>query len=87
VKCPDESRIGSCYVGLLSVCHLKRGTVLWARLAVIVDAGGGDVGVAESFLYLGDVGLMVERIGGGRRAQRMGADLEPQFCEYAFTSL
>jgi hypothetical protein len=26
------------------------------------------------------VGLMVERIGGGRRAQRMGADLEPQFC-------
>jgi hypothetical protein len=41
---------------------------------VIVDAGGGDVGVAEPFLNLGDVGLMIERVGGGRRAQRMGAD-------------
>jgi hypothetical protein len=27
---------------------------------VIVDAGGGDVGVAEPFLDLGDVGLVVE---------------------------
>jgi hypothetical protein len=45
---------------------------------VIVDAGGGDVGVAEPFLDLGDVGLVVERVGSGRRAQRMGADLEPE---------
>jgi hypothetical protein len=30
--------------------------------------------VAEPFLNLGDVGLMIERVGGGRRAQRMGAD-------------
>jgi len=41
---------------------------------VIVDAGGGDVRVAEPFLDLGDVSLVVERIGGRRRAQRMGAD-------------
>jgi hypothetical protein len=41
---------------------------------VIVDPCGGDVGVAEPFLNLGDVGLVVERIGGGRRAQGMGAD-------------
>jgi hypothetical protein len=41
---------------------------------VIVDAGGSDAGVAEPFLNLGDVGLMIERVGGGRRAQRMGAD-------------
>jgi hypothetical protein len=34
--------------------------------------------VPEPLLDLGDVGLMIERIGGGRRAQRMGADLEPQ---------
>jgi hypothetical protein len=51
-----------------SIRHLKRRTVLGPGLAVIVDAGGGDVGVAEPFLNLGDVGLMVERIGGGRRA-------------------
>jgi hypothetical protein len=37
---------------------------------VIVDPGGGDIGVPEPFLDFGDVGLMVERIGGGRRAQR-----------------
>ena len=37
-------------------------------LAMIVDPGGGDVGVAEPLLHLGDVGLVVERIGGGRRA-------------------
>ena len=45
---------------------------------MIVDAGGGDVGVAEPFLDLGDVGLVVERIGGGRRPQRMGAYLEAE---------
>jgi len=57
-----------------SIGHLERRTVLWPRSAVIVDAGGGDVGVAEPFLNLGDVGLMIERVGGGRRTQRMGAD-------------
>ena len=45
---------------------------------MIVDAGGGDVGVAEPFLHLGDVGLMVERIGGRGRAQGMRADLKPE---------
>jgi hypothetical protein len=30
---------------------------------VIVDAGRGDVG-AEPFLHLGDVGLVIERVGG-----------------------
>ena len=29
--------------------------------AMIADAGGGDVGVAEPLLYLGDVGLVVVR--------------------------
>jgi hypothetical protein len=60
----------------LSVIHFECRTVLRPRLAVIVDACGGDVGGAEPFLHLGDVGLMVKGIGGGRRAQRMGADLE-----------
>jgi hypothetical protein len=35
---------------------------------MIVDAAGGDVGVPEPILHLGDVGLVVERIGGGGRA-------------------
>jgi hypothetical protein len=61
-----------------SIGHLERRTVLRPRSAVIVDAGGGDVGVAEPFLNLGDVGLMIERVGGGRRAQRMGADREAE---------
>src|SRR6202023_1600615 len=55
-----------------SVIHLERRAVLGARLAVIVDAGGGDVSVAEPILNFGDVVLAVERIGGGRRTQRMG---------------
>ena len=64
--------------GSMSVIHLEGRTVLRARLAVIVDARGGNVGVSEPLLNLGDVGLVVERVGGGRRAQRMGADVEPQ---------
>ena len=64
----------------MSVIDLECRTVLRARLVVIVDAGGGDVGMTEPLLNLGDVGLVVERIGGGRRVQRMGADLEPQLC-------
>jgi hypothetical protein len=30
---------------------------------MIVDARGGDIGVAKPFLHLGDVGLVIERIG------------------------
>ena len=45
---------------------------------MIVDARGGDVRMAKPFLHLGDVGLVIERVGGGRRAQRMRADLEPE---------
>ena len=45
---------------------------------MIVDAGSGDIGVPEPFLNFGDVGLVVERIGGGRRPQRVGADLEAE---------
>ena len=57
---------------------LKRRAILWPRFAVIVDAGGGNVGVPEPFLHLGEVGLVVERVGGGRRSQRMGTDLETE---------
>src|SRR5689334_3605267 len=61
-----------------SVINLKRWTVFRPRLAVIVNPGGGDVGVAKPLLDLGDVSLVVERVGGSGRAQRMGADVEPQ---------
>lgn len=64
----------------LSIRHLERRTVLGPRLAVIVDAGGGDIGMAEPLLDFGDVGLVIERIRGGCRAQPMGADLEPELC-------
>lgn len=47
---------------------------------MIVDAGSRYVGVAEPFLNLGDVGLVIEGIGGCGRAQRMGGDLEPELC-------
>ena len=51
-----------------SVGHFERRAILRPRAPVIVDARGGDVGVAEPFLHLGDVGLVVERVGGGGRA-------------------
>jgi hypothetical protein len=43
---------------------------------MVVDAGGGDVGVAKPFLGLGDIRLIVEGVGGGRGAQGMRADRE-----------
>jgi hypothetical protein len=56
--------------GLL-VGDLESGTVFRPGLAVIVDAGCGNVGV------------VIERIGGRRRPQRMGADLEAQIGRVA----
>jgi hypothetical protein len=45
---------------------------------MVVDSRGGDVGMAEPFLHLGDVGLVIERVGGGGGAQRMRADQKPE---------
>jgi hypothetical protein len=45
---------------------------------VVVYPSGGDIRVPEPFLYLGNVGLVVERICRGGCAQRVGADLEPE---------
>jgi hypothetical protein len=49
-----------------SIGDLECRTVLWPGAAVIVNARGADVGVTKPFLHLGYVGLVVERIGGGR---------------------
>jgi hypothetical protein len=62
----------------LSVGHLERRAVFGPGAAVIVDPRGGNIGVTEPLLHLSDVGLVVERIRGGRRPQRMRADLEPE---------
>ena len=58
--------------------HLERGAVLRPCPPVIVDSHGADVRMPKPFLHLGDVGLMIERVGGGRRAKRVCADLEPE---------
>jgi hypothetical protein len=42
---------------------------------------------SHSWTLVSDVSLVVERISGGRRAQRMGADVELSSAEYAFTAL
>jgi hypothetical protein len=47
---------------------------------MIVDTGSADIGMAEPFLHLGDVGLMVKRIGGGRSAEGMRADFKSKLC-------
>jgi hypothetical protein len=44
------------------------------QLPPIVDPGGRDIRMAESFLHLRDIGLMVECIGAGRGAERISAD-------------
>ncbi len=65
-------------VWFTSIGDLERRAVLRPRASVIVDPRRGDVGVAKPFLHLGDVGLVIERFGGGRGAQRMSADLKPK---------
>ena len=69
-----RSRKLMCFI----VRHFERRTVLRPGLAVIVDPRRANVGVAEPLLHLSDVGLVIERIGGGRRPQRVGADFEAE---------
>jgi len=58
--------------------NLERWTVFRPRLAVIVDPCRGNIRMPEPLLHLGDIGLVIERIGGRRRAQRVCADLKTQ---------
>ena len=50
---------------------MKRGAVLGLAFAPVVERGGGDVGMTEPFLDLGDIRLVRKRIGRRRRPQRM----------------
>ena len=45
---------------------------------MIIDPRRGDVGVPKPLLHLGDIGLVIERVGGSGRAQRMRADLKTE---------
>ena len=58
------------------VAHFEGGRVFWLHFAPIVDAGGGDIGMAEPLLDLRDVGVVVQRIRRGCGSASMGADLE-----------
>ena len=57
--------------GSLSVADAERGAVLGPAVAPVVEAGGADVGVAEPVLDAGDVGLVLEGVGGGRGPERV----------------
>jgi hypothetical protein len=45
---------------------------------VIVDPGGRDIRMAEPFLHLGDIGLVIERIGRGGGPQRVRANFKTE---------
>src|SRR5712692_8828032 len=65
---------GSFHPNELLIPYSKRRAVLRPHLAAVVEAGGGDVSVAEPLLDLGNIGFMGEGAGGGRGAQRMHAE-------------
>jgi hypothetical protein len=65
---------------VMLVGNLERRAILRPHVAVIVDLRGGDIGVPKSFLNLGDIGLVVEGIGRGGRAQSMRTDLEAELA-------
>ena len=53
---------------------LKRGAVFRPGLAVIVNPGFRNVGTTDPLLHLGDIGFVIEGIGGRRGAQGGCAD-------------
>ena len=63
-----------CHKFLTSVRHTKRGAVLRARAAPVVEPGGGHVGVAEPLLDLAQVGPAVQGIGGRGGPQGVRAE-------------
>jgi hypothetical protein len=68
----------SCSGQHCSIDYLKRRAVLRPGLAVIVNPCRRDVRMPQPFLDFGNIRLVVERVGGGRRAPLARPDLEPQ---------
>ncbi len=56
----------------------ERRTILRLGLPAIVNPRRRDIRMPQPLLHLGDVGLVIERIGRRRRAQRVRPDLKPQ---------
>ena len=57
-----------------SILHPKRRTVFRPILALIVKPSGGDIGMAQPFLHLGNIGIVLQSVGRRRRPQRMHAE-------------
>ena len=81
-----EDRLMVWWLGSPSVGDLERRAVLRPRAPMIVDARGGDVGVTEPFLHLGDVGLQIGaalRLAATRAAAHSSADQKPKLPRIA----
>lgn len=48
--------------------------ILWPGLAVVINAGCGNIGVTEPFLHFGDIRTMIKRVGGRSRPQAVRPD-------------
>lgn len=59
---------------LCSVADLEGGRILRPQVPAVVEPGGADVGMAQPLLDLGDVGLVLEGVGGGGGAQAVDAE-------------
>ena len=57
-----------------SVSHPKGRTILGPRLAPVVEPCRRYISVTKPLLDLGNIGLVIERVGGGRRAQRVNTE-------------
>ena len=55
--------------GTLAIAHAKGRAVLRSGFPSIIEPGGRDIGVAQPFLHLGDVGFVFQGVGGGGRAR------------------
>jgi hypothetical protein len=56
------------------VSYPKGWAVFWACFAPVVEARSGNIRVPQPFLDLGDIGLVIERVGRSRRAQGVDAE-------------
>ena len=60
-------------IGVRSILDPVGGAVRRPGIAPVIEPGRGDIGVPEPFLHLRDIGIVVQRIGRGRRTQAVGS--------------
>src|SRR5436190_14865759 len=56
------------------VFYLKRRALLWPALPAIIESGSCNAGMPKPLLYLGNVSVVCQGIGGGCGTQRMHAE-------------